>query len=124
MTELWTRETVTARTDGHTAEARVAQCPYCGSRCFVVYTIGARALLHLQCADCTATFCDGHSCADEPDAGAGEGEALLPCGHPAAAYVDRPSWGWCAACAQQAEAALPPAQPSRRVPREEGGGKG
>lgn len=65
MNALWTRETVTARSDGHTACALVAQCPDCASRQFVVYMIGPRHLLHLQCVVCTTTFCDGHSCAEE-----------------------------------------------------------
>jgi hypothetical protein len=39
----------------------------------------------------------------------------LACGHPAAAWIDHPHWGWCGQCAQQAEAALPPARPSRLV---------
>ena len=65
MSELWTSATVTARSDGHQAAAQVAQCLDCGSRRFVVYTIGDRRLLHLQCADCTTTFCDGHSCSEE-----------------------------------------------------------
>ena len=62
---VWTQETVIARTDGHTAEAQVAQCADCGSRRFVVYLLGPQALLHFQCCDCAVTFCDGHSCSEK-----------------------------------------------------------
>ena len=58
---------------------------------------------------------------------------LLDCGHPAAAWIDHPNWGWCGACAQQslppdhvrggawspsgAEVVLQAAAPSRLAPR-------
>ena len=61
----WTQETVVARTDGHRAAAQVAECTDCGSRRFVVYLLGPRALPHYQCCACDTTFCDGHSCSEE-----------------------------------------------------------
>lgn len=62
----WTPETVIARADNTPAVAKVAQCAECGSRLFVVFVIGPRELLHYQCGICQVTFCDGHSCLEEP----------------------------------------------------------
>lgn len=61
----WMPSTVQARTDGHTAQAKVAQCPGCGSRTFVVFLLGPRELLHFQCCGCDVTFCDGHRCNED-----------------------------------------------------------
>lgn len=64
---LWQQATVLARADGHTTQAQIAECPDCECRLFMVYAVGPRQLLHYQCGDCTATFCDGHSCSEESE---------------------------------------------------------
>jgi hypothetical protein len=58
---------VTSRTDGATAGAELIVCELCNKNKFLIYTIAGHDHAHLQCANCSETYCNG-TCDKPPDA--------------------------------------------------------